>query len=234
MPCAPSTQRCQRPLPPSPPRCWSTSSRRRPARGVHRRPAPVRRASAHPPLPRPRLPSPTAVTAAVGRLGRPRQPVPVVDLRKLLKACRDGTPASCGIPSRQLRDAALTRRMPEPGGDAPRRGHRVDRRQHRPGLRRRRRDRQKPRPARDPLRPPHRAGVNPLSAGLSAAPAGNAHRRSVAQPHGALTNNGLGPVLERPASSRASPASTRTRCGTPPRTGGWANPAATRDQPYGP
>ena len=49
------------------------------------------------------------VTAAVRRLGRPRQPAPVEDLRKLLKACE-------GPDSRQLRDTALTRRMPEPGG----------------------------------------------------------------------------------------------------------------------
>jgi integrase len=67
--------------------------------------------------------------------------------------------------------------------------------------------------------------------GPGAAPAGNVHRRSVARPDGALTDNGPGQALERPASSRPSPASTRTSCGTPPRTGGWANPAATRDQP---
>ena len=49
------------------------------------------------------------VTAAVLRPGRPRQPAPVEDLRKPLKACQ-------GRDSRQLRDTALTRRMPEPGG----------------------------------------------------------------------------------------------------------------------
>jgi site-specific recombinase XerD len=60
----------------------------------------------------------------------------------------------------------------------------------------------------------HRTGqaltryLRALPAGLGAAPAGNVHRRSVARPDGALTDDGPGQVLEGPASSRPSPAST--------------------------
>jgi site-specific recombinase XerC len=42
--------------------------------------------------------------------------VPVVDLRKLLKACQGRDSRQLRDTLRQLRDTALTRRMPEPGG----------------------------------------------------------------------------------------------------------------------
>ena len=147
------------------------------------------------------------LTAAVLRPGRPRQPAPVEDLRKPLKACQ-------GRDSRQLRDMALTRRMPEPGG------------MHRAeviGLTVGSIDLDsdvavvigKGRGPRAGSPTGHRTGqaltryLRALPAGLGAAPAGNVHRRSVARPDGALTDDGLGQVLEGPASSRASPASTR-------------------------
>jgi len=83
--------------------------RRGTARRVHRRSAPVLRGSAPPPLPRDRRrPAPSHRRPFYGWAVRD-EPAPVEDLRKLLKACEEPD-------SRQWRDTALIRRMPEPGG----------------------------------------------------------------------------------------------------------------------
>ena len=104
--------------------------RRRLARGVHRRPAPVRQTSARPPLPRDlRRPLPshrrssTAGPSATARAGRgPAQ-------------------AAQSLPGTGLPPAAGHRAHPphpRTGRHAPRRGHRVDRRQYHLDSRRRR------------------------------------------------------------------------------------------------
>ena len=109
--------------------------------------------------------------------------------------------------------------------DAPRRGHRPDRGQQRPGLRRRRCSRQRPTPRRIPYGHDREALIRDLLARTRHPLATFTDALWLGQ-KGALTDGGLGQMLERRSVRPASPASTPTlrhtaACGLP-------NPAATR------